>query len=1615
MIAELTNSIGLVSGNNQVIYPNAFTGFRADLRYTYTKAGFEQDVILRQRPPTPESLGLNPDTARLQIMTEFFSPPQPSVASTTLPAQAGMSLTDQTLNFGTMKMVPGRAFMVGQNAQEAGALVSKHWVQVSGRQILIEEVPVNAILEGLANLPLTAMNSGSDKHSHTASKHFNLPPQRLAKNTSKSMLIAKTESLGNGFVLDYQTMIGGLTNYTFQGDTTYYISGSLTSFGTSTFEGGAVIKYATNGTIFINPGLFTPIINWKGAAYRPVIFTAIDDNSVGDTIGGSTGNPAGHYYGNGMLSLAGLSLTLTNLRVSYASTAITISGGSANIYNAQFVNCQYGFNGSGANIALRNALFANFKTNFYSAGGLVVDAQNVTFSGSSSLFVSSSSPSGCSITLTNCIFANITNLSTGYATPGGSYNGFYAGPGFGVVTNGTSTYPFQTVGAGNYYLVGGSSFQNGGTTNIDAILLGNLYQKTTYPPIVYSNATVTTSITLAPQAPRDTNRYPSLGYHYDPIDYLMDTFIVTNATLTLTNGVAIAGYNAEDLLIEDGSAIISIGSPLYPNWLVRYSSVQEQPISLGSYSHSSAVTVQPFYLSVAPIGQFRFTKFSCPAGGGDHLFHYEYNFSYSNLLVQDCEFWGGANFFGGNTNTVTTLRNNLFARSVFWGMPSDSVSVSYLYVTNNLFWGVSTVVLSANLASDQSTSWCVFNNDFDSCNISSGTPGTTNGYNAYLKSTGYIYPTNITDIFTNVSLVYQSGPLGTFYQPTNSQLINKGSTNANLLGLYQYTVITNLAGGLEIKETNSIVDIGYHYVATDQFGNPIDTNGDDIPDYLEDVNGDGLADNGETPWMLPPTIMAQPQNTIANRGGNTNFSVAATGVGPLTYQWFQNGISLSDDGFHIIGSTTSVLNIIGVSAADSTTYEVLVSNPAGSVVSTQVMLTICGSIAPSGLEGWWQAEGNTLDETGLNPPGIIEGAVGYAAGEVGQAFNMQGGGDVHIVAAPSLDVGGNGGGVTIEGWISPNSTTNTYSIVESDAGSPSNAVVGLLGSVNTNGDLSAYFIDTNGIRHTISSMGGVISSNAYYHVAVTYNPSGSSASLYCNGVQVITQTLGSFTPQRCHDLYMGYSVSRGLNYQGGIDEISIYNRALTGTEISAIYNNGSLGKHPVAPGIINQPSNQTAGVGNNVTFGVVASGTSPLSYQWQLNGVPIAGATGSTYIRHNLQAADNGGSYRVIVQNAAGSVTSAAAVLTIGGPPVITQSPIKQIVNAGNPTTTFNVSASGSNLSYQWMLNGIPVSGQTGQALTLNNVQPANVGVYSVKVSNGAGAAQASASLVVLQINISYPSVLFTLYGTASGDKYDIYTTPSLSLGVNYRLFYCGSPNQTTYKYVLPSTSPAFFQAGSAIDSDGDGITDGYESIVSHSNYNLQDSDQDGMPDGWEAEWGLNPLSNTGNDGAVGNPDSDSSNNLQEFQAGTDPYKNDSTATPRPVVTISSINGVFTISRTGNASNPLMVNYTMGGTAVYNQDYTLSPPPASSFYPFSITIPANASSVTLSPSLVPPGKTLMAALVPIALSDLPNPASWPYVVDPHHDRANADLIDSDNDGISDGGALIFKWYTPVTY
>ncbi len=84
----------------------------------------------------------------------------------------------------------------------------------------------------------------------------------------------------------------------------------------------------------------------------------------------------------------------------------------------------------------------------------------------------------------------------------------------------------------------------------------------------------------------------------------------------------------------------------------------------------------------------------------------------------------------------------------------------------------------------------------------------------------------------------------------------------------------------------------------------------------------------------------------------------------------------------------------------------------------------------------------------------------------------------------------------------------------------------------------------------------------------------------------------------------------------------------------------------LGPAITSQPLNQQVTQGNNAAFSVTASGSGPLAYQWRLNGTNIAGSTSSTYSIPNAQPV-HAGNYSAVVANAAGSVTSRTATLTV--------------------------------------------------------------------------------------------------------------------------------------------------------------------------------------------------------------------------------------------------------------------------------------------------------------------------------------------------------------------------------
>jgi hypothetical protein len=150
LLSEVDDAAGEIQPDGQVLYRRAFQEPLAHVRYRVTRQSLEQDIVLLERPALdPEALGLDPRTTRLEVWTEFFDTPAPAVERQALRLRAANRSAgvpelwdwDQALDFGTMKVVAGAAFALGDAAAgQRRVPVAKSWQRLAGRDFLIESV-----------------------------------------------------------------------------------------------------------------------------------------------------------------------------------------------------------------------------------------------------------------------------------------------------------------------------------------------------------------------------------------------------------------------------------------------------------------------------------------------------------------------------------------------------------------------------------------------------------------------------------------------------------------------------------------------------------------------------------------------------------------------------------------------------------------------------------------------------------------------------------------------------------------------------------------------------------------------------------------------------------------------------------------------------------------------------------------------------------------------------------------------------------------------------------------------------------------------------------------------------------------------------------------------------------------------------------------------------------------------------------------------------------------------------------------------------------------------------------------------------------------------------------
>ena len=280
-------------------------------------------------------------------------------------------------------------------------------------------------------------------------------------------------------------------------------------------------------------------------------------------------------------------------------------------------------------------------------------------------------------------------------------------------------------------------------------------------------------------------------------------------------------------------------------------------------------------------------------------------------------------------------------------------------------------------------------------------------------------------------------------------------------------------------------------------------------------------------------------------------------------------------------------------------------------------------------------------------------------------------------------------------------------------------------------------------NHTIGPTGGcAIAGGAFYNPTTVQFPASYIGKYFfadlCSGWIRVMDT----STNTASDFASGISSPVDLKVSS---DGSLYYLAIGSSSVFRVQFTGAGG---TAPNITTHPSNQTVAQGAPATFSVVASGSTPLSYQWQRNQTNISGATSSSYTLPSAAFADNGAMFRCIVTNAFGNATSNEATLTVNAPPSITGHPSNQTVTQGQPAT-FTVTVTGSaTLSYQWQRNQSNIPNATSSSYTISSASLADNGAkFRCVVTNSFGSATSNEATLTVQ---PPPPILLTEQGSDS-------------------------------------------------------------------------------------------------------------------------------------------------------------------------------------------------------------------------------------------------------------------------
>jgi hypothetical protein len=377
-----------------------------------------------------------------------------------------------------------------------------------------------------------------------------------------------------------------------------------------------------------------------------------------------------------------------------------------------------------------------------------------------------------------------------------------------------------------------------------------------------------------------------------------------------------------------------------------------------------------------------------------------------------------------------------------------------------------------------------------------------------------------------------------------------------------------------------------------------------------------------------PTVSVTSPSTGATLAGVVTLAAAASDdVGVAGVQFLLDGTPVGAEDtaapYTLDWNSTSVVN-------GAHTISARARDAAGNTTTSAGVGVSVSNTAPTGLVAYYRFDegsgATALDASGRANNGTIVGASWTATGKYGSALSFNGSSSiVNVADASSLDLTT---GMTLEAWVNPSASSGYRTVVMKDIpGELSYALYGSDGSrPNAWGRVGST---STGVLGT-----GAVPLNVWTHLAVTYN--GSSLVLYVNGSQAATKALSGSLVTSNSPLHIGGNAVWGEYFAGLIDDVRVYNRALSASEIQTDMNGPATPPPPL-------PDSQTHSLSGTVTPTAGGAGAT-----LSLSGATTATVTADASGNYSFAGLADG-TYTVVPSNSGYVFTPPSLTVSVAG------------------------------------------------------------------------------------------------------------------------------------------------------------------------------------------------------------------------------------------------------------------------------------------------------------------------------------------------------------------------------